>query len=54
MGVACQRAPKRGQLDKEELVDFYRRYFATFYEESPMPNRLSMDKTQGISSQMLE
>jgi hypothetical protein len=36
-------------LDKEELVDFYRRYFATFYEESPMPNRLSMDKTQGIT-----
>jgi DNA-binding NarL/FixJ family response regulator len=36
-------------LDKDELVDFYRNYFATFYEESPMPNRLSMDKTQGIT-----
>jgi hypothetical protein len=36
-------------LDKVGLVDFYRRYFATFFEESPMPNRLSMDKTQGIT-----
>jgi DNA-binding CsgD family transcriptional regulator len=44
----CQRAPKRGQLDKEESVDFYKRYFVTLFEESPMPNWLSMDKTQGI------
>ena len=32
-----------------ESVDFRKRYFATFFEESPMSNRLSMDKTQGIT-----
>jgi DNA-binding NarL/FixJ family response regulator len=36
-------------LDKDEAVDFYRGYFVTFFEESPTPNRLSMDKTQGIT-----
>jgi DNA-binding CsgD family transcriptional regulator len=36
-------------LDKDESVDFYKRYFVTFFEESPMPNRFSMDKTQGIT-----
>jgi hypothetical protein len=30
-------------------VDFQRRYFGTFFEESPKSNRLSMDETQGIT-----
>jgi hypothetical protein len=32
-----------------ESVDFRKRYFATFFEESPMSNRISMDITQGIT-----
>jgi transposase-like protein len=38
-----------GQLDKACSVDFLRRYFVSLFEESPMSNRLSMDKTQGIT-----
>lgn len=34
-----QMVPERGQLDKDEAVDFYRGCFVTSVEESRMLNR---------------
>lgn len=42
-----ERAFKRGQLDKVDSVDFHR-CFSTFFEESTMLKRRSMDETKGF------
>lgn len=33
----------------DETVDFYGGYFVAVFEDSPMPNRLSLDITLGIT-----